>query len=215
MKNEPNEIHFDCPKCKRPMTGDKALLGEMINCPDCNEPFMPTPRRHEPESEPVPEPASSDYGKKIFCRHHPLFAVFGLFALVLIPVLLILLYFVWQAAGPKEKTWREFSDEAEPMMLAEASNHIIGFRRVIHAYVDDHGDYKFPNGWKGNVKAEYINSVGGVSVTNVPFKFNLVTSYDGNTELHCSYDWKKDLDEEAARSKAEYDAEIKAIQNRK
>lgn len=41
MKNDPNEIHFDCPKCKRPMSGDKALLGEMINCPDCNEPFLP------------------------------------------------------------------------------------------------------------------------------------------------------------------------------
>ena len=44
MKNEPNEIHFDCPKCKRPMSGDKALLGEMITCPDCGEAFIPTPK---------------------------------------------------------------------------------------------------------------------------------------------------------------------------
>lgn len=53
MKNDPNEIHFECPKCKRPMSGDKALLGEMINCPDCNEPFIPTPRKPEPAPEPA------------------------------------------------------------------------------------------------------------------------------------------------------------------
>jgi hypothetical protein len=49
MKSEPDEIHFDCPKCKRPMSGDKTLLGEMINCPDCNEPFIPVPNKPEPE----------------------------------------------------------------------------------------------------------------------------------------------------------------------
>jgi hypothetical protein len=48
MKNDPNEIHFDCPKCKRPMSGDKALLGEMINCPDCNESFYPIPGKPTP-----------------------------------------------------------------------------------------------------------------------------------------------------------------------
>jgi len=52
MKNDPDEIHFDCPKCKRPMTGDKALLGELINCPDCGEAFNPTPRKPEPVAKP-------------------------------------------------------------------------------------------------------------------------------------------------------------------
>ena len=94
--------------------------------------------------------------------------------------------------GPKEKTWREFSKEAEPIMLAEASNHIVGFRRMLHATVDHHGDYQYPNAWTGNVEAEYINPIGGVNVTNVPFKFNLDSGYYGN-ELHCSYDWQKRL----------------------
>jgi len=49
MANDRNEIHFDCPKCQRPMSGVKALLGEMINCPDCGEPFMPTPRKLDPK----------------------------------------------------------------------------------------------------------------------------------------------------------------------
>ena len=53
MKNAPTEIHFDCPKCKRPMSGDRALLGELINCPDCNEPFTPTRRIPEPAPKPV------------------------------------------------------------------------------------------------------------------------------------------------------------------
>jgi len=43
--NDQTEIHFDCPKCRRPMRGDRALLGEMIACPDCNEPFIPKPRK--------------------------------------------------------------------------------------------------------------------------------------------------------------------------
>ena len=72
MNQQADEIHFDCPKCKRPMAGDKALLGEMINCPDCKEPFFPVPRRPAPEPAPQfapiigpkessrPAPASTD-----------------------------------------------------------------------------------------------------------------------------------------------------------
>ena len=50
MNNDPDEIHFDCPKCKRPMSGEKALLGETIICPDCGEGFTPTPREPPPEN---------------------------------------------------------------------------------------------------------------------------------------------------------------------
>jgi len=58
MHSDPDEIHFNCPKCKRPMSGDKALLNELINCPDCGEAFIPTPRKPEP----APEPAKSEIG---------------------------------------------------------------------------------------------------------------------------------------------------------
>ena len=50
MKNEPDEIQFDCPQCQRPMSGDRALLAEMINCPDCNAPFVPKPRELDPKN---------------------------------------------------------------------------------------------------------------------------------------------------------------------
>jgi hypothetical protein len=202
MKNATDEIHFDCPKCKRPMRGDRALLGEMINCPDCNEPFFPVPRKPEPAKRERGTHSSSKSPSRL-----AMYMIFGLIAIILVIAL------VKKAEGPKEKTWREFSNEAEPMMLAEASNHIVGFRRMLHAYVDGHGDYKNPNVWTGNVEAEYINPIGGVSVTNVPFKFNLYSSSDGNMELHCSYDFKKDLDEQMARDEAEFKAKMKAAEN--
>ena len=48
MKNTAQEIaeelHFDCPKCGRPMVGDPALIHELICCPDCATPFQPRPR---------------------------------------------------------------------------------------------------------------------------------------------------------------------------
>lgn len=40
---DPNEVHFECPQCKRHISGDKALVGEKINCPDCNESFIVAP----------------------------------------------------------------------------------------------------------------------------------------------------------------------------
>jgi len=58
MQNVTDEIHFDCPNCKRPMSGDKTLLGEMINCPDCSEPFFPVPRKEVFPPEPEKTKAS-------------------------------------------------------------------------------------------------------------------------------------------------------------
>lgn len=43
------EIHFDCPKCNRPMAGEDALLNELVNCPDCGHPFTPQVRPAKPE----------------------------------------------------------------------------------------------------------------------------------------------------------------------
>ncbi len=55
MKLLPDEIHFDCPNCKRPMSGDKALLGVMINCPDCREPFFPVSKGEQSVREDADE----------------------------------------------------------------------------------------------------------------------------------------------------------------
>jgi hypothetical protein len=40
MKLE-KEIHFDCPKCQRPMSGPEALQSTLVTCPDCDEQFFP------------------------------------------------------------------------------------------------------------------------------------------------------------------------------
>lgn len=39
------DFNFACPKCRRAMVGDRALLGELITCPDCGESFQPAPER--------------------------------------------------------------------------------------------------------------------------------------------------------------------------
>ncbi len=190
-----------CPHCQA-LNSDPEIVDGCLLCYACGKQFLPAPENLE-----KPAPSMNRGGKGDKKIRFVILMIFGLIAISLV------MWYVKKVEGPKEKTWREFSNEAEPMMLAEASNHIVGFRRMLHDYVDDHGDYKNPNVWTGKVEAEYINPIGGVSVTNVPFKFNLDSSYDGNMELHCSYDWKKDLEEQSAREKAQFEAELKAAGN--
>ena len=55
MNTDSNEIPYECPKCKRHLSGDRALVGQTINCPNCNESSVLTPRIIlESESEPMP-----------------------------------------------------------------------------------------------------------------------------------------------------------------
>jgi len=206
-----NQIQFDCPGCGQTIETPEDAQFEQVKCPTCQHEFFPdktrlvqpAPAAPPPESaSPAPTPPIQQRASRL-----AMFMIFGLIAIILVIAL------VKKAEGPKEKTWREFSNEAEPMMLAEASNHIVGFRRMLHAYVDGHGDYKNPNVWTGNVEAEYINPIGGVSVTNVLFKFNLDPSSDGNILFICSYYFKKDLKEQFPRHKAQYEAELKAAGN--
>jgi hypothetical protein len=93
----------------------------------------------------------------------------------------------------------------------ERSDELTGqFRRLRHAYVEEHGEYKNPNVWTGEVEAEYINPLGGVSVTNLPYKFNLDTDYEANTILRCSVDWRKQSADELARTLAKMQADLDA-----
>jgi uncharacterized Zn finger protein (UPF0148 family) len=41
------EIHFECPKCKRPMSGEQDLVFHMIPCPDCGHEFYPVAKPAE------------------------------------------------------------------------------------------------------------------------------------------------------------------------
>lgn len=48
MKTDLPEIQFECPKCQRRMSGDQALINELISCPDCGEVFQPSPNKTTP-----------------------------------------------------------------------------------------------------------------------------------------------------------------------
>jgi hypothetical protein len=116
--------------------------------------------------------------------------------------LLLLACFIFGCT--KNKTLSDLSDDAEPMMRAQASNDIVGFRLIRNAHVDWNGTNVGYNGigydvpkdglllkflWTGNVEAEYINSVGGVSITNIPYVFFLVTNTNNNKMwLSCNED---------------------------
>lgn len=185
------------------MVGERALLGEMVTCPDCNEVFYPAPYKskvHVRTSRLEPPPVNSNTAERI--------SLYIISALI-VSFLGISLWDAKKAEGPKEKSWKDFADEAKPLMLEKATNQIVGFRRTLSSYIDDHGDYKNPNIWTGEVEAEYINSVGGVDVTNVPYKFNLDSLAGGEVYLNCDYDYRKACADDLARRLAQYKEALK------
>ena len=67
MNAEPNEIHFECPKCNRHLSGDKSLLGQQINCPDCNIQFVVALPKPESKSATESEPTANKSQIEIEC----------------------------------------------------------------------------------------------------------------------------------------------------
>ena len=94
------------------------------------------------------------------------------------------------AQMPKPETeWQlkqRFQTEAETEMLKECTNAVVGLTRIIHTSVLDAEDN--PQQWTGTVTAEFINRMGGIERTNVPFKFSTDTGPDGLMHIKSSYD---------------------------
>lgn len=94
------------------------------------------------------------------------------------------------AQMPKPETeWQQklrFQSEAEKEMLKECTNAVVGLTRVIHYSVMDAEDN--PQQWTGNVTAEFVNRLGGIERTNVPFRFNTDTGPDGLMHICSSFD---------------------------
>ena len=91
---------------------------------------------------------------------------------------------------PKPETeWQlkqRFQTEAETEMLKECTNAVVGLTRIIHTSVLDAEDN--PQQWTGTVTAEFVNRMGGIERTNVPFKFSTDTGPDGLMHIRSSYD---------------------------
>lgn len=94
------------------------------------------------------------------------------------------------AQMPKpENEWQQkqrFQAEAQLEMLKECTNVIVGLNRIIHTSILDADDNS--QLWSGTIVAEYVNHMGGIERTNVPFKFSTDTGQDGLMHVHSWFD---------------------------
>ena len=86
----------------------------------------------------------------------------------------------WPESELQQKS--RWQSEAALEMLKECTNVIVGLSRIIHQSVLNADDN--PQQWSGAITAEYINHMGGIERTNVPFKFSTDTGTDGLMHVH-------------------------------
>jgi hypothetical protein len=111
-------------------------------------------------------------------------------------------------------------EDSTEMMLKQATNDLIGIRSVISSsqpnMLSDH-----ETNWEGILTLDYINAVGGVSRTNLYYRFACVTN-DGDYYFDCSIDeawywaettnrWAEESRREIAEAKAEADEKISEL----
>ena len=93
------------------------------------------------------------------------------------------------------KRMERFKSEAEVALAMECTNQIVGLSRIIEKHIADSDDD--PDKWTASVTAEFVNHLGGIDRTNVPFTFSKHNDFDGVPHINCQYDWKKVSDDEA------------------
>ena len=69
----------------------------------------------------------------------------------------------------KERELADWFLKAEEGVPRKLTNDIVGFTRMIECNLDNRDPN--PTNWTANVTAEYINHVGGIDRTNLPYKF--------------------------------------------
>jgi hypothetical protein len=65
--------------------------------------------------------------------------------------------------------WRQ---EAPESVRKECTNAVVGFHRVVEARIDDYPSNN-PKDWSGYAVVEFVNKVGGIERTNLPFFFGV------------------------------------------
>ncbi|MDB6109176.1 MAG: hypothetical protein JWR69_926 [Pedosphaera sp.] len=88
-------------------------------------------------------------------------------------------------------------EEAESKMLQELTNTVTGFKFLVSHYVSSTNAN--PSEWTGNATAEFVNTVGGVERTNLPFIFSQIT-FEGTNHMICLLDRKKLFEESLNRA---------------
>lgn len=95
---------------------------------------------------------------------------------------------------PESKRWR-WEKEAEQSQRQECTNSVVGFRRILESQTRTFD--ASVSKWTGSAKVEFINANGGVSVTNIPFRFlqhddRVSCLLDESTIAHEDFErWKK------------------------
>jgi hypothetical protein len=166
-----SDIRFNCPKCQRPMVGDRALLSELITCPDCREVFEPRPHGTSATAKLARLQKTGIVIKYLIAVGFAILAGWFIFSSWLDQQRNAPQVFMASSTDsmtPDQRTdyWRA---HAEFEMLKACTNDLVGITRVVSSDVADYDDQIVK--WTGTVTAEHINSVGGVERTNMYYIF--------------------------------------------
>ena len=169
-------IHFNCPACEQPVEAGEQVSGRLISCPGCGREFDP----------PGPAPKTSPSWLIILCL-----ALVTAGVIVGIPLerrLTALSARARSETGPQHL--HRLQAEAQSLLLVQSTNAIIGLNRIINQDVSLRDPD--PNQWSAQVTAEFVNRVGGIERTNVPFAFSSYHSpVDGLEHVTCLVDLAK------------------------
>jgi hypothetical protein len=114
-------------------------------------------------------------------------------AVIGIVLVLALRFLIHHGAAPAESPADElarFRRDAHTDLLAQCTNQIVGLSRIIKMEFDDSD--KQPSNWTAVASAEFVNRIGGVERTNLPFVFEKRSSpAGGQTYVLCIPDYKR------------------------
>jgi hypothetical protein len=169
-------IHFNCPACEQPVEAGEQVSGRLISCPSCGGEFNP----------PGPVSKTSPSWMIILCT---VLVTFGVGLGIPLERRLTAL-----SARARSETgsqhFRRLQSEAQALVLPQCTNVIVGFNRIITEEVVLRDPD--PNQWSAQVTAEFVNRVGGIERTNVPFAFAAYRSpVDGLDHVICRVDLAK------------------------
>ena len=79
-------------------------------------------------------------------------------------------------AGCGHKAELTLQQKAEIAFRAAVTNQVVGLNRIISTEIEDE-DGSIAK-WRADATVEYVNSVGGIDRTNLPFRFQLISFPD-------------------------------------
>jgi len=93
----------------------------------------------------------------------------------------------WPREESPAKERSRHQREAELEFLSLYTNGVVGYQRTIRTRVSLHGHY---SQWRAESEVEFINAIGGIERTNLPFDFSVEVDQNGVNRTRCHFDWK-------------------------